>query len=51
MSQEQPLIAFGCQGGRHRSAALACLHAEDLRALGHSVETWHRELTISKELA
>jgi UPF0042 nucleotide-binding protein len=37
-------VAFGCLGGRHRSVALAELLAEQLRAMGVSVQVEHQDL-------
>lgn len=39
-----PQIAFGCYGGRHRSAAMAEVTAGILRAAGNTVEVEHRAL-------
>lgn len=37
-------IAIGCTGGKHRSVAMTEFVSEQLRALGHSVRTLHRDL-------
>jgi len=37
-------MAFGCTGGKHRSAAIACRLAEVLRAQGYRVRLEHRDI-------
>lgn len=43
-------IAFGCYGGRHRSVSIAELVGEALKAQGHEVEIFHRELKDRRTL-
>lgn len=42
------VIAFGCAGGRHRSAALAEVMAEDLRHLGFTVTVRHQHIHLPR---
>jgi UPF0042 nucleotide-binding protein len=44
-------IAVGCSFGHHRSVAVVEAAAIALRALGHSVKTYHRELAGNPRFA
>lgn len=44
------VLALGCAGGRHRSAALAEILAAELRAQGYQVELTHLHIHLDRVL-